>query len=110
VGWDGYGASPPAEKAINNALHFLRILRLCDVFPSRSMPSVVGGVGLSFRQENRKAYFEFYNDGKACVLLSDGIGEPEATDVETTGIGFLSVIDQAREYLNVRPPARYAPK
>ena len=34
-------------------------------------PSVIGGVGITWRREVREAYVEFYNDGTIHALLSD---------------------------------------
>jgi len=105
LGWDGYNAAPPSEKAVGKAIDFLKALRVCAFLPARVTSSVVGGIGISFRNESRKVYVEFYNSGAACVLFSDGVSEPEVTDVETTYGGFLSTISQARRYLDVQSSA-----
>src|SRR5262245_29066699 len=76
-GWNGYAASPPGDIAVNNALQFLDALPVEELKPARLSPSAVGGVGMTFRRAERKAYVEFYNDGKICALFSDGVSEPD---------------------------------
>jgi hypothetical protein len=99
-GWDGYSAPAPTAKAAANALRFVGVLRTCGFVPARVAPSVVGAIGLSFRANGRKVYFEFYNTGNAMVLYSDGVSNPIVLDVETTETAFLSAVVQAREYLD----------
>jgi hypothetical protein len=99
-GWDRYDALPPSERALATAESFLEALMVFEAQPSRVAPSVVGGVGVTLRRGSRKAYFEFYNDGNACALFSDGEGEPVTHDFRTSRSGYYSVIAKARVYLN----------
>lgn len=56
-GWDGYKARTPSPTAIATAICLYRTL---DIKPDRIAPSVVGGVGFSFKD----IYIEMYNDGR----------------------------------------------
>jgi hypothetical protein len=78
VGWDGYKAEPPASRVIGAAKQFLAASELS---PTRVAPSVVGGVGVTFKKNGRKAYIEWTNAGPVSLLLSDGVNDPHAEPV-----------------------------
>ena len=67
-GWNGNAAPAPSDLAIDNARRF------CSwaLDPHRIAPSAVGGVSLTYKRGDRRAYVEFDNDGAACVLYDDG--------------------------------------
>lgn len=99
-GWDSYDAPSPNATAIGTARIYLAAVEKAGFEPTRIEPSVMGGVGITHRQGNRKVYVEFYNDGKVHALFSDRTPamrtRPVATDTESCK-GF---IEEAREYLN----------
>ena len=65
-GWDGYKAISPSPTAIATAICLYRTL---DIKPDRIAPSVVGGIGFSFKD----IYIEMYNDGQIySVFRYDG--------------------------------------
>lgn len=97
TGWNGYSAPPPGPLAIQMARDFLMGL---DSGPSRLAPSAVGGVGATFRAGSRKAYVEFYNDGRICVLFSDGSGEPLVRPVRHDLKAFATLASEIHDYLN----------
>ncbi len=99
-GWDGYTASPPTADALFNAQEFLGVLFLATFRPSRFKPSVVGGIGVTFRQGDRKVYVEFYNDGRVHSLMSDGATEPRTKRVRASYSGYLKLLREIRKYLN----------
>ena len=72
-GWDSYDAPPPSAIAIANARRFVE---LAARKPERIAPSAVGGVGVSHRENGRKVYTEFYNDGRVYALYSARPAEP----------------------------------
>jgi hypothetical protein len=78
AGWDGYKAEPPSAAVVAAAKHFLASN---DLSPSRLAPSVVGGVGITFKHGGRKAYLELTNAGAVSLLLSDGVSDPHAEPV-----------------------------
>jgi hypothetical protein len=100
TGWNGYDAPAPSERALAAAESFLEALQLFETQPSRVGPSAIGGVGITLRRRGRKAYFEFYNDGNACALFSDGESEPITRDFQASRGGYYSLIAKARVYLN----------
>ena len=87
-GWDSYKADPPSQLAIANAGIFLG---LCgDFLPDRVAPSVMGGIGVTFRRPGKKVYVEFYNYGTTYSLRchGDDIRAEEVADYQT----FLTAI------------------
>ena len=79
-GWDGYSAAPPTHVVIAAARDFL--FSTTDMPPDRVAPSVVGGLGVTFRKNGRKVYVEFRNTGSILVLFSDGTTEPEVEPLD----------------------------
>jgi len=78
AGWDGYNAEPPSSEAIASAR---QLLASADLPPTRVAPSVIGGVGITFKKNGRKAYLELTNAGPVSLLLSDGVSEPHTEPV-----------------------------
>jgi hypothetical protein len=78
VGWDGYRAAPPTARVLTAAK---RALACVGLTPARVAPSVVGGVGITFKRNGRKAYLELTNAGPVSLLLSDGVSDPHAEPV-----------------------------
>jgi hypothetical protein len=99
-GWDSYRAPAPQSDAISHAECFLNQLSRADVLPSRLSPSVVGGIGVTFREGQRKSYVEFYNNGTVYALFSDGESEPTTQQVEPTENGYARLLAEIRNYLN----------
>ncbi len=92
-GWDGYEAEPPASSVVAAAKRFLGSTNLT---PSRVAPSVVGGVGITFKRNEKKAYLELTNVGPVSLLLSDGVSDPHAQPVAVDDPALPTKI---REYL-----------
>lgn len=99
-GWDGYAAVPPSKLACENAREFVEVLSLAKLFPSRCKPSVVGGVGVTLKNGCRRVYVEFYNNGSAHALKSDGTHEPVTERVGTGYSQYLRFIQGIVDYLN----------
>ena len=56
------------------------------------------------------AYFEFYNDGGACALLTDDAANERVLDMASESGTFRHVLDEVKAFLNAygfayRPPA-----
>jgi hypothetical protein len=98
-GWDGYNAAPPGEKPLEFATAFLDLLRQHRYLPSQLAPSVVGGVGMTFRKDGRKVYVEFSNKGNVHALFSDGVTEPVVQKVAPDFSGFRAIIAKTRAFL-----------
>jgi hypothetical protein len=67
-GWNSYSAPAPTQEAIVNASRFLMDV---NILPSRVAPSAVAGVGITYRNGDRKVYVEFFNAGSAHALFAD---------------------------------------
>ena len=101
IGWNGYGASPPSPKAASLALSALGALHGTLAAPDRLAPSAVGGVGITYRRGNRKAYVECCNSGQIVLLVSDADAEQLQTcKIEPTAEGFFNLPNVIKEYLD----------
>jgi hypothetical protein len=104
TGWDGYCARPPEKAAILSAKLFLSQLTESDRSPERIKPSVIGGIGITFKVNHRKCYVEFYNNGTVYALFSDGQTEPETCQVPPTAQNYKLLIKAIQGYLNAGNP------
>lgn len=104
TGWDGYSARPPEKTAIVSAKLFLSQLAESDRAPDRIKPSVVGGIGITFKLGQRKCYVEFYNNGTVYALFADGQSEPETCQVPPTAQNYKILIKAIQGYLNAGHP------
>jgi hypothetical protein len=100
VGWDGDRAPPPQNFAVQNARRVLLALQDQALLPSKLNPTVVGGIGITIKRCDKKAYIECSNKGSVLLLLSDGESEPQVTKFEPSENRFRSLIDAARTYLH----------
>jgi hypothetical protein len=98
-GWNGYTAPPPSPVAITQARAFLDQLLHARREPSRVAPSAVGGVAITQKTRERKVYVEFLNAGQVLALFSDGVGEPQITQVDPDERGFRKLIEESQSYL-----------
>lgn len=100
-GWDGYNAPGPSKRAILRSGTFLTRLSGLHLLPVRVAPSVVGGIGITFRNGMREVYVEFYNDGGIHALLSDDttqhLEDVPLSEAEAQQAAFIA---RAGEYLN----------
>ncbi|MEZ6142329.1 MAG: hypothetical protein R3B84_17355 [Zavarzinella sp.] len=98
-GWDSYNAEPPSEQSLEHARRFLDFLSRIDRFPYALNPTVVGGVGFTFRNDKRTAYVEFRNTGN-CHVAFMGAGKPRVEKIEQTFFGFQQLMNQIEKHLN----------
>lgn len=100
-GWDGYDAPAPSGLAIETASRLAQAFDESFLSPSRIAPSVVGGVGLTFRNtQGRKVYIEIYNDARVYAMFSDPDESPEIVPTRVTSEQERrSLVDQTRVYL-----------
>jgi hypothetical protein len=104
-GWNGYSAPAPSPLAIDFAAHFLSLCQEHNLTPTRCAPSAVGGVGVTFRHDQRKGYVEFYNDGRVALLLADdATRELHTMQVEPTDENFRATIGEVRAFVDGRHP------
>jgi hypothetical protein len=98
--WEGGKAGPPNDVSIRNADVFVECLQQAEYPPKQIAPSVVGGVGLTFRCEKKKVYVEFTNKGAVNALFSDGETRPVVEKVQPSAGHYFIFIDKAKAYLN----------
>lgn len=106
-GWDSYRAEPPSESTIRAAEGFLTFLREKGISPTKLNPSVVGGVGFTFRHGPRAVYIEFRNTGNAHAAFSDDVSEPEVIKVRQDTSGYDQVLTKAESYLYEQTSPRH---
>jgi hypothetical protein len=99
-GWDSYSAPAPGAVAFANALAFLQVLKLADKVPSKLAPSVVGGIGITFKNAARKVYVEFNNKGGVLALFSDGVSDPRVEKISPDEKAYLELIGKIKTYLD----------
>jgi hypothetical protein len=89
----------PSPDAITQATVFVEETAKSENAPSRLAPSVVGGVGVTFKRENLKVYVEFRNTGTVHALFSDGIGEPIVEKIQMTRVAYADLMARIKKYL-----------
>lgn len=94
-GWDGYKAAPPTPVVVAAARDFLSATAKFP--PDRVAPSVVGGIGVTYRKNGRKVYVEFRNTGSILALFSDGTTEPAVEPVDPSE--YPAFVTRTRGYL-----------
>lgn len=104
TGWNGYRAAAPTRTAIEISRRYLHTAEQQDFEPKRVEASVMGGVGVTHRQGNRKVYVEFYNNGTAHGLFSDRTGRMHTMSVAAGEDELRRFIAKAKDYLNGRDP------
>lgn len=97
--WDSYGAEPPNETARALTLHILSSLEVSCLPPTRVMPSVEGGIGLAFVEQDKRADVEVYNTGEVAAAIYSGLGAPETWAVGDTERSLKTTIDRIRVHL-----------
>ncbi len=102
-GWDSYDAPAPAPVAVEHARRFADCLDEIGPSPVRVGATVRGGISFTFQQGIREAFLEFYNTGKAYVMLSslvDPDEEPLIHPIVPEDVQLRHLIEEIREYLN----------
>ena len=84
--WDSYGAEPVAQRAIDNAYHFISQVRDIDLLDSRRpivSPEPNGGVLLKWVSDEKEFIIWFLADQAACVCLEKVGDSRETYDVDS---------------------------
>lgn len=100
TGWDSYGSPAPSPAVITAAEGFLQYLQKRGKLPTRLTPSVVGGVGFTFRNGERSVYVEFRNTGNAHAAFTNAEFEPEVFKVRQDATGYIELIAKVESYLH----------
>jgi hypothetical protein len=98
LGWDSYNAQPPSALTIEAARGFLAQLQAGSLQPVAVDPSVVGGVGITFRHENHSVYLEFRNTGNAHAAFL-GESKPRVVKVTQDTVGYQEFLREAKKHL-----------
>lgn len=69
--WDSYGAPAPNQIAFDMAKKILDLSIAKNFISMRIAPSVEGGIALGYKNEDRYADFECFNDGDIVVMFMD---------------------------------------
>lgn len=105
--WDSYSAPAPSERAIRNAKSLLHHSMTRGLLPEDVLPSAMGGIGISFVQDDREVWIELYNNGTAHALFANDRSAEETTKaVETSSSGFRGFLIEASTFLHVKPSAQ----
>ena len=70
-GWNGYDAPAPSNRARDGAHKLLDALRTEDLRPSHMGPSVSGGVGFTFENDEWEFIIEYLNNGVVLTTIID---------------------------------------
>ncbi len=98
--WDSYGAEAPSGDCLQAAARFLKAIEGSQIPLAKLNPSVVGGVGFTFRSGMRSAYVEFRNTGNAHAAFIDGVCEPAVIRVVQDRAGFAAILTKVENYLH----------
>jgi hypothetical protein len=97
--WDTYNAEPPNETARTLARRILDSLEVISFPPTRVMPSVEGGIGLAFVEQDNRADIEVYNTGEIAAAIYSALQAPETWTVPDTERSLKTMIDRIRVHL-----------
>jgi len=97
--WDTYGAEPPNETARTLVRSIITSLEANSFPPTRVMPSVEGGIGLSFVEQSNRAQIEVYNTGEIAAAIYSTLKAPETWTVPDTERSLRTTIDRIRVHL-----------
>ncbi len=99
LNWDTYNAEPPNETARTLARRILDSLEVISFPPTRVMPSVEGGIGLAFVEQDNRADLEVYNTGEIAAVIYSALKAPETWTVPDTDRSLKTTIDRIRVHL-----------
>jgi hypothetical protein len=102
-GWDSYRAAPPSKPTIEAARVFLEFLQKRESLPDKLNPSVVGGIGFTFRRGGRSVHVEFRNTGNAHAAFMEAGPKPRVVRVNQDQTGFTELMVQAEKHLDEQP-------
>lgn len=97
--WDTYGGDPPNDLARTIAATVLRALEADALPPVRLLPSVEGGIAITFAEENGRAEIEIYNTGEIAAAAYSGTEDPTAWEFGANEDEIKTAINRIRECL-----------
>jgi len=97
--WDGYGTSAPNRVAMDCARKIVERLLKINFPPQAIVPSAEGGVGITFRKDDRYAALEICNDGEIVVLTEIAEGEPTIWVEQATDLNLKKTLRSLRAFV-----------
>lgn len=82
TGWNGYSALVPNAVARKNARQVVELLQNADFAPDSILASADGGIAVVFKQGDRYADIECFNNGEVFTGVSEGKSPPQIHSVE----------------------------
>jgi len=98
-GWDTYGGDPPNALASMIAANVLTALEAEALPPARLLPSVEGGIAITFAEDNGRAEIEIYNTGEIAAAAYAGTQDPTAWEFGPNEDEIKIAINRIREHL-----------
>lgn len=98
--WHEEAGPRPLADVIDAARMFLNVARQAGAMPSRIAPTVVGGIGVTFKRQYKKVYVEFRNTGSVHVLFSDGVTDPVVEKVIADVADYERLLKRANAYIH----------
>jgi hypothetical protein len=97
--WDSQGAEPPNMEAYELATKILALLEATSMPPTRLMPTVEGGIAISFVENLNRAVVEIYNNGEIAAATYSDQGDPIVWELESSETALLDSLSQIRVHL-----------
>lgn len=101
--WDGQGAPAPQPNAIEFADRMLAEDDKFGLEPVSTLPSAVGGVGITYVSGTREVFVETRNNGRIYSIRSDRGRQPEFSQVDPANIN--EFFESVTRYLYSEPLA-----
>ena len=105
-GWDTYDAEAPNNEARKLADKVLDLLEAALLPPVRLVPSVEGGIALSFISGDSRAGIEIYNTGEIAAATWCGQDTPIVWELADSESALRKAIEEIRVRLPRRPACR----
>jgi hypothetical protein len=97
--WDPDGAAPPNRRAGAIVSNILDELEKEALPPTAILPSMEGGIGLTFIEGAKRAYIEVFNTEEITAILDSEENEPSALDIDTSARSIRAATGRIRVHL-----------
>ena len=98
--WDGDEAAAPNDLAKLRARRILALLDEVQLEPTAIMPSVEGGIGITFVYGRRRGSIELLNSGEMVAAYYEGLGEPQVWEFNGDNTSISESVEKIRVYLS----------
>jgi len=99
--WNSYGAAAPNRKALYWGHSVLAALFRVNLVPAAISASSDDGVGITFRESNRRAAIECLNSGEVLAVISNGTFGPYVWNVPTDPMEIKRAVEEIKSFLTV---------